>query len=133
MRRGEVAERADRLRGHQQRGDEAHEVADGRDAARDAPVGEGDDARHSEAAERFQHRVEAGAVAHRAHAQVVNLLEALVEPLGRVSSSRNDLMSRAPDSFSVNSEVMSPSSFWVRLATRRRRSADRRMGSAAIG
>ena len=34
------AERANGLRGHQQRGDEAHEVADRRDAAGDAPVGE---------------------------------------------------------------------------------------------
>ena len=42
-------------------------------------------------------------------------------------------MRRTPDSFSVNSEVMSPSSVCVRLATRRRRLPMAAMGSTATG
>ena len=47
---GEISERPNRLRRHQQRRYETHEIADGRNAVRNAKVSEADDARDSQAA-----------------------------------------------------------------------------------
>ena len=67
QRRGrDIAQRLDRLRRQQQRGDEPHEIADRADAAGDAPVGEGDDAGDGQPAKRLQQRARAGARARTA-------------------------------------------------------------------
>ena len=81
----EVAEGAQGLGGQQEGGDEAHEAAGRGDVGRDPPRGERDDAGDGEAGEGLEQRAQTRACADGLHAQLVDLLEILIEAVAGVA------------------------------------------------
>ena len=81
-RRVQRAQRTQRPRGDQQRGDEAGEVADRLRAGRGTPAGKADYRGDRRAAQHLQHRIDARAAFGHAHQCAVELGEDALRPLG---------------------------------------------------